>query len=258
MYLTGTRWMPRGGPRNEENESGHSEILAAGPEVPSAALPRTALHLPQPLRSPFLPDPPTLLRARIKLPILIANGSRTPRRRTCDETLGSGIYLCDGRGGWRDRPSSRAGESRRSYECQWQGGQAQPRLRASRPGVPSCHPDRRAAQRFGFGGLSRLSDQDGKFRQTERSELHDWSRQQGRCGVGDTDIYDSAFKYAWSPSIKGKDKVELTTLDEKHVAGRGRMEKPLKFDTGDVFDYNVSFSAPIRTWEEMQAIRGFR
>lgn len=81
----------------------------------------------------------------------------------------------------------------------------------------------------------------------------------GAVEFGDTDIYDSAFKYAWSPSIKGKDKVELKTLDEKHVAGRGRTEKPLKFgETGDVFDYNVSFSAPIRTWEEMQVVRGFR
>jgi hypothetical protein len=30
MYLTGTRWMPQGGSRNEENESDRSEILAAG------------------------------------------------------------------------------------------------------------------------------------------------------------------------------------------------------------------------------------
>jgi hypothetical protein len=81
----------------------------------------------------------------------------------------------------------------------------------------------------------------------------------GGVEFGDTDIYDSAFKYAWSPSIKGKDKVELTTLDENRVAGRGRTEKPLTFgETGDVFDYNVSFSAPIRTWEEMQAVRSFR
>src|ERR1035437_2486092 len=82
----------------------------------------------------------------------------------------------------------------------------------------------------------------------------------GGVEFADTNIYDSAFKdgCCW-PYMKGEDKKELKTLDENRVAGRGRTEKPVTFgETGDVFDYNVSFSAPIRTWEEMQAVRGFR
>jgi hypothetical protein len=75
MYLTGTRWMPQGGSRNEENESDHSEILAAGPEAPSGESPlpgRDAggfLHYRGP-RHPPHPRPPPFLPAKIKLPIL--------------------------------------------------------------------------------------------------------------------------------------------------------------------------------------------
>ena len=84
--------------------------------------------------------------------------------------------------------------------------------------------------------------------------------EKGRPDFGDTQVYDSAFKLGccW-PSMKGKDKIELKTLDENHIAGRGRMEKPFTFgESGDVFDYNVTFSAPIRTWAEMQAARGYQ
>ncbi len=79
----------------------------------------------------------------------------------------------------------------------------------------------------------------------------------GLPDFGDTQVYDSAFKYGccW-PSMKGKDKIELKTLDETHLAGSGHLEKPFTFsESGDVFDYNVTFRAPIRTWEEMQVAR---
>ncbi len=82
----------------------------------------------------------------------------------------------------------------------------------------------------------------------------------GRPDFGDTEVYDSTFKYGccW-PTMKGKDKIELKTPDENHVAGRGHMEKPFTFgESGDVFDYSVTFTAPIRTWEEMQAARGYQ
>ena len=82
----------------------------------------------------------------------------------------------------------------------------------------------------------------------------------GRPDFGETQVYDPAFKLGccW-PSMKGKDRIELKTLDENHIAGRGHMEKPFKFgESGDVFDYDVTFSAPILTWAEMQAARGYQ
>jgi hypothetical protein len=87
MYLTGTRWMPQGGSRNEENELDHSEILAAGPEAPSGESPlpgrdaggflhyRGPRHPPHPrppwrLGSPRYPGPRSTSPLRAQEPVI--------------------------------------------------------------------------------------------------------------------------------------------------------------------------------------------
>src|SRR5674476_996844 len=81
----------------------------------------------------------------------------------------------------------------------------------------------------------------------------------GGVEFGDTDIYDSAFKYAWSPSIKGKDKVELTTLDENRVAGRGRRRKPLPgAQSGSGAGHRVTYRAALPPRERTQRARRLR
>ncbi len=77
----------------------------------------------------------------------------------------------------------------------------------------------------------------------------------GGLDFGDTDIEHGGFKDGWTPSIRGKDKIELTALDEKKIAGRAHTEKPLKFgETGDVFEYDVTFSAPVHPWDDAKGV----
>lgn len=78
---------------------------------------------------------------------------------------------------------------------------------------------------------------------------------QNQLEWGDTDIQHSGFKNGWTPSIRGKDKMEFSVVDDTHIAGRARTDKPLKFgETGDVLQYDITYSAFVHPWEAVKEV----